>query len=128
MFPVAMMIVLFAMKVVDAPLSAWFMASFLALGITGLLSFVYVTCVFGPYETSVRTRLIREMAKGSLDGISHQELLQGYNVQKIVNIRLRRLMGSGDIIEQGGHYRAGNTRNVFFIFDAIAVVIKKWIG
>jgi len=126
--PLALMGILFVIKPVDASLQAWILASLLALAVAGLLCFVYVLCLFGPFETSVRVRLVREIARGGLKGISHQELLQRYNAQTIVNIRLRRLTGSGDIIEQSGLYRAGNTHNLFFFVDAIAGVIKKWIN
>lgn len=72
-------------------------------------------------------RVMREIEKGGSKGITHQELSQRYNAQTILDIRLRRLTGAGDVVEQGGLYRAGSTRNFFFLFDDIAMVIKKWI-
>ena len=126
--PVMLMVILFFMKAVDAPVLSWVLAGVLATLISGGLSLVYVLTIFGPYETSVRMRLVREIAKGGPDGISHQELLDRYNARTIMDIRLRRLKGSGDVIEEGGLYRAGRTRNVFLLFDVVAGVIKKWIG
>lgn len=126
--PLALMTLLFVMKAADASPAQWLLASLLALTMAGLSSLAYVLCIFGPSETSVRMRLVREIAKGEAKGVSHEELLQHYNARTIVNIRLRRLTGSGDIIEQNGLYRARNTRNMFFLFDSIAVMIKKWIG
>ncbi len=126
--PALLMAVLFTWKWAEASLQAWVCAGALAMAVNGLLCFVYVLCVFGPYETSVRMRLVREIARAGAKGISRQELLKRYNAQTIVDLRLRRLMGSGDIIEKDGRYRVARKKNLFFIFDAIAGGIKKWIG
>lgn len=125
--PLVLMGVLFAVKAEDVSVLAWVTAAILALIITGLLCFIYVLCVFGPYETSIRMRLVREIERGGPVGISIEELLGRYSPETIVNIRLRRLIGSGDIIEKDGLYRAGGSRNFFFVFDVIGDVIKKWI-
>jgi len=125
--PVLLMGIIYIFKVVDAPVQAWVCAAVSAVVIQGLLCLVYVLCVFGPYETSVRMRLIREISRGGPKGISLQDLLGRYNSEVIVNVRLQRLIGSGDIIEKDGLYRVYNNSNFFFIFDAIAGVIKKWI-
>jgi hypothetical protein len=127
LLPVALMGVLFITKSADASLTAWILASVLALCVNGLLCFIYVLCVFGPYETSIRMRLVREIAKGGSMGISFEELTGRYSTKRIMDIRLRRLMGSGDIIEKDGLYKSGRRGNFFFIFDSIAGVIKKWI-
>lgn len=126
--PVLLTAFFYFFNIVDAPLQVWVCAAILASVLQGLLCFVYVLCVFGPYETSVRMRLVREIAQGKGNGISHQELLVRYNTESIVNIRLQRLLGSGDIIEENGRYRIGTSKNFFFMFDAIAGIIKKWIG
>ena len=125
--PIGFMAILFVHKAVEASLSQWILASFVAFVITGILSFVYILCIFGPYETSVRMRLVREIAKGKDKGITMQELLDRYNAGTIVKIRLRRLVGSGDIVEKKGGYSTARSGNFFLIFDAIAGVIKKWI-
>jgi len=126
--PAVLMAVLFILKWTEASPQVWVCAGALAMAVNGLLCFVYVLCVFGPYETSVRMRLVREIAQAGSNGISRQELLKRYSAQTIVDLRLRRLMGSGDIIEKDGLYRVGRKKNFFFIFDAIAGGIKKWIG
>ena len=126
--PVLMMAVFYMLKAADASLQAWVCAAVVSSLIQGLLCFVYVLCVFGPYETSVRMRLVREVARGGASGISLQDLLGRYNAETIVDVRLQRLVGSGDIIENNGLYRAGRTQNLFFVFDAVGGIIKKWIG
>jgi len=125
---VVLMAILYSFKAVEMPLWAWVWAAILASVIQGLLCFVYVLCVFGPFETSVRMRLVHEIFHGGAGGISLEGLLGRYNTEKIVNIRLQRLIGSGDVVEKDGLYRVANDKNFFFIFDAIAGVIKKWIG
>jgi len=126
--PVVIMYILFAFKMTDAPVYAWVCAGLLSSLVQGLLCFVYVLCIFGPYETSIRMRLVREIKAGGPTGISLQELLSKYNPQTIVQVRLKRLLGSGDIVEKDGRYQIGHSRNFFFIFDAIAGGIKKCIG
>jgi len=126
-FPVLLMGILYIFKAADASFQAWVCAALLALAIQGLLSFVYILCIFGPYETSVRMRLVREISASST-GLSKGELLQKYNAEKIVDMRLRRLVGSGDIVEKDGLYRVISRKNFFFIFDAIAGILKKWIN
>ena len=126
--PVVLMGMLFLMKAAQASVAVWILSVLLALLITGLLSFVYITCIFGPYETSIRMRLVREIARAGGKGISHPELLERYNPKTILDIRLRRLKGSGDVVEQGGLYRTGGKDNFFFFFDKIAGVLKQWIG
>ncbi len=126
--PVFLMLLFFIFKAADETLPAWICAAILAVVVQGLMSFMYVLCIFGPYETSVRMRLIREIAWGASKGISAQELSDRYNAKIMVDIRLQRLVGSGDIAQKDGRYRVIKQGNLFFIFDAIAGVLKGWIG
>jgi hypothetical protein len=126
--PVLLMGIFYALKVVDAGIPAWVCAALVALVIQGLLCFFYVLCVFGPYETSVRMRLVREIAKVPSGGVTLADVLQRYNHATIVDIRLQRLTGSGDVLEKDGYYQSRDNKNLFFIFDAIAGVLKKWIN
>jgi hypothetical protein len=128
MLPVLLMAVFFLFKAVNEDPLAWVCATIFAVAIQGLMSFMYVLCIFGPYETSVRMRLVREIAAGGPNGISLQELLGRYNDQIMVDLRLRRLVGSGDIAQKDGRYRVIKGGNIFIIFDAIAGVLKRWIG
>ena len=112
-----------------AKTSVWtrIIATLLAFLITGLLCLVYVFWVFGPLETSVRMRLVREIGRRP-EGISLEELAQQYNPRTILDVRLRRLSGSGDIVQKGDLYEMKSARNFFFFFDVIAGAIKKRIG
>ena len=126
--PLLLMGILFVYKPLYLSLPAWVLIALLAALITGLIALVYVLLVFGPYETSVRMRLVREIGRGGPEGISLSELLEHYNAETILNIRLRRLIGSGDIIEENGTYRSGSKRSFMFYIDIIVGLIKKWIG
>lgn len=126
--PIVEIGIFYHLRIFPAPLMAWVCAAILASLLEGLMCFFYVLCIFGPYETSVRMRLVREIARARDQGISREELLRRYNTAIILDIRLKRLIGSGDIIERNGRYRIGNSKNFFFIFDAIASVIKKWVS
>jgi hypothetical protein len=126
--PAVLMALAQDLKIIDVPWGELACAAGLGMLINGLACFVYVLCIFGPYETSVRMRLVREIALGGTDGLLHQELLGRYNAETIVEIRLRRLLGSGDIIEKDGLYRCGRPGNFFFVFDIIAGALGKWIG
>lgn len=96
--------------------------------IYGLSSFLYVLCVWGPYESSIRLRLVRELAAVYPDGLSRDELLARYNNEKIIQRRLARLVRSAEIQQEGGVYRLHNARNFFLIAEWVAGVLRKLIG
>ncbi len=125
--PLMMTGMLFALKLLSVSWQTGACMAVLAGVIHGLLCFVYVICVFGFYEASVRMRLVREIVQAKPGGILMEEILQHYNPDEIVRLRLRRLMGSGDIIERQGFYRVAGHRNFFFLFDMISGILKKWI-
>ena len=126
--PVVLIFGLCILQVIKVAFFQCIIMALLAALIHGLLCFNYILCVFGPYETSVRMRLVREIAKCSAQGISMEELAQKYNTKIIVDIRLRRLEGTGWIIKHNDRYQIGSATNAFFIFDVVAAVLTKWIG
>lgn len=89
-----------------------------------LLAFVYIVCVFGPSETSIRIRLVRELweAKGR---ITHEELFKRYNGRMILERRLQRLVYAGQISERQGKYVLISKANAFFVIDVVAGLIQK---
>lgn len=94
--------------------------------IYGLLSFFYILCIFGPYETSIRMRLIRELSL-SVSGLSINDLLTRYNVTVILDTRIQRLIGSGDLIKKNDLFYLGKASNMFFIIDRIASKLRRFI-
>jgi len=126
--PISLMLICWKGKLSFAAPTTWMMGMMMASLLSFLLSFVYILCIFGPYETSVRMRLVCEIASCGKSGITRQELFKRYNSQVMAQLRLRRLIGSGDIIEKDGRYILIKKQNVFFLFDAIAGLLKKWIN
>jgi hypothetical protein len=125
--PLVLMVFFYFAKAAVFSWQAWICAAVFSELIQGLLCFFYVLCIFGPYETSVRMRLVREIGLAGPQGLSLQKLLERYNTATIVKVRLSRLVGSGDVVEKGGLYFRGRRNNFFFAFDAIAGVFKKWM-
>jgi hypothetical protein len=128
LFCLGVMTILFMGGVLKTSISAWLLCVGVALVITGQLCGFYVLCFFGPYETSVRMRLIREIAQAGAQGISAEKLLSRYNAIVITDLRLKRLLGSGDIVEKDGQYEMEQKQNFFFILDAVASILKKVIN
>lgn len=126
--PCILTILILMLKITVLPFLVWSCIAFVATALHGILCFVYVLCVFGPYETSVRMRLIREIFKAPPQGLTQSELNACYNHESIARIRLRRLTGSNYIVEKDGLYRVGGATNVFFVFDIITGVLIKMIG
>ncbi len=91
----------------------------------GLLTFVYIVCVFGPSETSIRIRLVRELWEAKGGRLIHDELLKRYNGRLILERRLQRLLLAGEILERQGKYILIGKGNAFFMIDAFAGLIQK---
>ncbi len=87
-----------------------------SLCVYGLASFVYVLCIFGPYATSIRLRLISEL--DATQGKTMAEISRTYDSKAILDLRLKRLLASGDIRFDGRRYHIAKAHNAFFIIDA----------
>ncbi len=98
-----------------------------SLLIYGMTAFVFVLCFFGPNETSIRMRLIHIIGQQSM-GVSRQEIARQYNNQSMLEVRLKRLIGAGDVKESNGKYKILNAGNAFFMIDRCAGVLKKLYG
>lgn len=115
-------------KILDVPWQLGVSMALMALLIHGLLCFVYLICIFGSYESSVRMRLVRELAHAKPEGMRLDEILQQYNPKIIAASRLRRLVGSGDVVEREGFYTAASAINFFSVFNIISGKLKQWLG
>lgn len=94
--------------------------------IYGAACFFYVLWFFGPSETSIRIRLVRELALAK-EGYVLAELLSKYNTAVILDKRLKRLLGSGDIAREGDRYFVRKKSNVFLVIDAVARKMHAFI-
>ena len=93
----------------------------------GLMVAVYIFCIFGPYETSLRMRIVREIHGAGPKGLTMESLLKNYNIRKILQIRLERLTGAGDVVLKDSKYHLYQHFNMFFIVEAIANQLQRWI-
>ena len=94
----------------------------------GLLCFCYVICIFGPYESSIRLRLIRDIYERQGPSVSWADLTQTYNDEIILKIRLDRLAAAGDLTFDGTRYQIRKKQNIFSFLARISRVMKKMYG
>lgn len=87
-----------------------------------LISCCYFMGIFGLMATSVRIRILSEVARSS--GITHNALVLRYNRNTIVRSRLARLVASGDIVLESGKYRSGG-KLTFFMAPAFVLKLMK---
>lgn len=74
-------------------------------------------------ETARRIRIVRELYK-SKNGLSMKELLAIYNARKMVEMRISRLLNSGQIICKNNKYYVGKP---VILFIAKVIIIMKII-
>ncbi|MFA5260983.1 MAG: hypothetical protein WC450_07145 [Candidatus Omnitrophota bacterium] len=112
----------------DAFLQSWAYRTVLLLmswSIYALLSFLYVLCIFGPYESSIRLRLIRELYRRHPQGLTLGQLYERYNNAVIVRRRIARLLAARSITVCGEKYQVANRLNFFSFADTLARLISK---
>lgn len=114
----------------------WFLFLFVGVGATlllfsaiaallyGLMASAYFMGVFGLLATSVRIRLLTEIADAREKGLSMQELSRRYNPKRIVRERLARFVSSGDIRHVNGYYVKG-VGVTFFVLPAFFLHVMK---
>ncbi len=100
----------------------------LSLSIYSFLSFFYIVCIFGPYASSIRFRLIREFFKEYPRGLTKEEILERYNTNTILDGRLKRLTGSGDIVFDGKVFRLKRNFNFFLLLNGLTGSIRRVIN
>ncbi|CCQ89719.1 membrane hypothetical protein [Nitrospina gracilis 3/211] len=77
-------------------------------------------------ETARRIRLLRELHEAG-GGLALDELLGRYNASQMVEIRLKRLLGTGQIVERDGRYFIGKPV-MLWISQAIVVAKRIVLG
>ena len=79
-------------------------------------------------ETARRIRLLRELCDSS-DGLSKEGILDRYNAKEIIDIRMKRLLGNGQVVLRNGSYFIGNPTMLFFsgiiVFMKLLILGKK---
>ncbi len=98
-----------------------------AWAVYGLLSFLYILCVFGPYESSIRLRLIREIYRYHPAGISLEHLYKNYNSKIILKRRIARLLHARSIVLNDEKYRIAQKPSFFLLAEVLAGMIERCI-
>ncbi len=80
-----------------------------------LLVFIYILGVFGIMESSIRIRLLTEVAGKGKKGLPLSKLLTYYNRETIIQKRLNRFVSSGDLLYKNGTYRATERYSLFLL-------------
>ena len=89
------------------------------------LAYIYTICVFGPYESSIRIRIVRELYRQYPKPMSWEELLNYYNIDMILRRRLDRLVRSRDFIFDGKFYTAVRKVNMFSILKIVGKKLSE---
>ena len=97
----------------------------LSLLIYGLMCFFYVLNIYGPYESSLSVRLIREIFPTLPGGITLKEILTRYNADVIPRTRLERLIGSGEIVMNGPIYKIGKYPYIFLTLNYLGRIFHR---
>lgn len=103
-----------------------FLSFIMSVLIYSFSALFYVLCFFGPFETSIRMRLIRELASKP-EGLTKQEIYARYNERIMLDTRLKRLIGSGDVKVDRGNYTLVKNHNAFFMLDLLAERLHGFI-
>lgn len=93
-------------------------------GLYGFLAFLYIVGVFGVIESSIRIKLLQLISIQS-QGLRYSELLKRYNRDIIVTKRLKRLIGSGELMVSKGKYRIGKRFSFFQVPAYFSLFMKK---
>lgn len=106
-------------------IAAWLMGTGVSFLLYGLMSFLYVLCIFGPFESSVRLRLVHELYSFPEKRASLAQILERYNAGQIIQRRLARLVCNRDVIFDGTHYRPGKRSGYFLLMDRVLKILEK---
>lgn len=87
------------------------------------LGFLYFTFI-NLGETARRIRLLRELLDAK-EGLSLKEILSRYNAKEIIDKRINRLEGNGQIICKEGNYFVGG--NVLLLIAKTIVLAKLMV-
>jgi len=97
----------------------------LSLAMYTFMSFAYILCVFGPYESSIRLRLMLELYDDYPEPVAYSDLLTRYNPRWILDCRLQRLIGSSEVVNENGLYRTGRIKLAFLLIEYTSRIFKK---
>lgn len=85
----------------------------------------YFMGIFGVMESSIRMRVLGDIARAGRTGVSRTTILSEYNHTKIVDKRLARFVASGDIELVRGAY-VSRKPFTFFLLPALVLRFFWW--
>jgi hypothetical protein len=89
----------------DAPVISWLVN----LPAYAALSYCYFAGFTNLGQTSIRIRLYAEIAE-TPDGMPVERIKEIYDEKALGDLRLRRLLDTGDVVERGGRFFTGRRR------------------
>jgi len=92
--------------------ASWLPLFTVNLIIYGCLSFSFFTFI-NMGETARRIRLLRELYDLP-NGLTKEQILNRYNSKEIIDIRLQRLLGNGQLVLRNGSYFIASPVMLFF--------------
>ena len=101
--------------------------SVVAVFIYTLGVFNYIVCIFGPLTTSIRIRLLIEMLSLKTP-VSVEEIYKRYDEKVMVDLRLARLIGHGDVKEEGGKIILISQHNPLNWLKSLSQCLTKILG
>ena len=101
-------------------------ASCSAILIYSLLVFHYLALIFGMGESAIRIRLLYELDHASSRGLTIDEIYNCYNAEKILEIRLERLVTTGHLTFDGKFWRISNP--ILLIQAYLTRILKCLMG
>ena len=98
---------------------------FVSWTLSSLLALCYVLFIFGPFESSIRLRLIRELGLAGGEGLSQEEILMRYCARDILDRRLERLVAAQELSFDGRAYRVRNRLSFFLGLDLVSRCLSR---
>ena len=101
-------------------------SSVCSLVIYSLLVLHYIVWVFGMGETAIRVRLMCELSRRPSRQATLREIYEAYNAERILQVRLSRLVEAGQLHYDGRTYRIG--KRYLFFHDRLLRIVKSLLG
>lgn len=100
----------------------------LSLFLSSLLAFVYVFAIYLNLDSSLHVRILKEIAKTEVKGLTYKQLLNRYNKKIILEKRLVRLVNAGEIERVGNTFLLHRRFSFLEAREKIIVLLTKLYG
>jgi hypothetical protein len=98
---------------------------FISFILYSLLAILYILGPFGIIESSLRIRLLEEIAGFGEKGVSKQNLFKVYNKNVIIQKRLNRFLMTKDFTYRNGYYLIKNRFSYFIVQEFLFENMKR---